>query len=94
VESLKRKPEAERATTFGATQTPLGTTRLRLIELVASIFRLDVPKVSLEFANKDLFQTLMDLIVQYEWNNFLHNFVEKIFVSTLENESHELRKKV
>jgi len=33
-------------------------------------------------------------MVQYEWNNMLHNFVEKILVSTLESEFHDVRDKV
>ena len=30
----------------------------------------------------------------FEWNNMLHNQIEKIFVSTLESDSHVLKQKV
>jgi len=32
------------------------------------------------------------LLVKYEWNNILHNYVEKIFVTTLESDSHVIKK--
>lgn len=31
---------------------------------------------------------------KYEWNNMLHNFIEKIFVFALESDSHVLKKAV
>jgi len=30
----------------------------------------------------------------YEWNNMLHNTIEKIIISTLESDSHVLKQKV
>lgn len=93
-QTLQGQPDIERAQTYGAAQRPLGIARLRIVEMVLNIIRLNIHDVSLELANKGVFKALMDLMVQYEWNNMLHNFVEKILVSTLESEFHDVRDKV
>jgi len=93
-QTLQGQPNTERAQTYGAAQRPLGIARLRIVEMVLNIIRLNIHDVSLELANKGVFKALMDLMVQYEWNNMLHNFVEKILVSTLESEFHDVRDKV
>ena len=33
-------------------------------------------------------------MLKYEWNNILHNYVEKIFITTLESDSHIIKKSV
>jgi len=33
-------------------------------------------------------------MLEYEWNNMLHNQIERIFVSTLEGDSQVLKKSV
>lgn len=33
-------------------------------------------------------------MTKHQWNNMLHNQIEKIFVTTIESDSHVLRKKV
>jgi len=94
VQTLQGQSDIERATTYGGAQRPLGLMRLRIVEMVLNIIRLNVHDVSLELAKKGVFKALMDLMVQYEWNNMLHNFVEKILVSTLESEFHDVRDKL
>jgi len=33
----------------------------------------------------------MNLMVKHEWNNILHNFIEKIFINSLESDSFKLK---
>ena len=58
-QTLQGQSDTERATTYGAAQRPLGITRLRIVEMVLNIIRLNVHDVSLELANKGVFKALM-----------------------------------
>lgn len=59
MEYLDQQNEAARDVTFGTQKVPLGTARLRLVELVLYAIKLDVNKVSSEFALKGLYKVLM-----------------------------------
>lgn len=78
-------------TTFGSNQKPFGTTRLKLVETLLLCIKLKVNKIAIEIRLKKIYNTLMELMVKYEWNNMLHNLIEKIFITTLEGDSHILK---
>jgi len=94
VDILKGETDLQRATTYGAPHKPLGTTRLRVVEMVFNMIRLGAHEISLALAEKGVFKALMDLMVQYEWNNMLLNFVQKILVSVLESKFQDVRDKL
>ena len=81
-------------TTYGLTTAPFGTSRLKLVEVLYYSVKLNVHKVCNELGLKNIYKTLMELMTKYPWNNMLHNLVEKIFVTTLESDSHILKKKL
>jgi len=93
-EYLKSENPIELGKTYGGTQRSFGVGRLRIVEGIYHMIRLNENKVNMELGLKKIFNVLMDLMVAFEWNNMLHNSVEKIFVSTLESDSHVLKQKV
>jgi len=94
-EYLKSENQVEVGRTFGGgNQKAFGIGRLRTVEGIYHMIRLNENKVNMELGLKRVFNILMDLMVTYEWNNMLHNSIEKIFVSALESDSHVLKQKL
>jgi hypothetical protein len=89
---LDEETGTEYTASFGGRIQPLGTTKLKLIEILLYAIKLNNVKINREIALQKVYQRLMKLLMKYEWNNILHNFVEKIFITTLEGDSHVLKK--
>lgn len=80
--------------TYGGSQRPLGTARLKVVETIVLAIKLNVNKLAFEIGLKNILSILMDLMIQYEWNNLLHNLVEKAIISCLDGDCHVLKKRV
>lgn len=94
VSILHNEPKNTIQTTYGLTVKPLGLTRLRITEIIGSAIKLNNTLVNDKLAETDVYSTLMELMVKFEWNNILHNIIERIFMSTLEGNVSSLRKNV
>lgn len=74
---------------------PLGSTRLKLIELTSLAIKLNKSAVIEKIISSNLFGTILSLFCTYEWNNMLHNQVEKILnMVLLESQYLSLKKHV
>jgi len=93
-EYLKSENQVEVGRTYGGSQKAFGIGRLRTVEGIYHMIRLTENKINMELGLKRIFNVLMDLMITYEWNNMLHNSIEKIFASTLESDSHILKQKL
>lgn len=81
---------AELPTTFTTLKTPLGTHRLRVVELVASLVHVGEGLALDAAADSGAMARCLELFVEFPFNNFLHHPVEAIVASTLENGSDAL----
>jgi len=66
-------------------QAPLGHLRLRLIELVNLMIKLNKQTVYDALQESDIFARINDLLTTYPWNNFLQLKVIAIYEEILEN---------
>lgn len=82
VSLLLNPPPMDRCiTTFGVLDPPLGETRLRVIEFMATLFHLSIQCSPIEVALADSKapQALCELFFKYEFNNLLHNLFFRVF---------------
>jgi hypothetical protein len=70
---------------------PLGSTRLRLIELISLGIKLEKGTIVDKLTNSNLLETILALFSTFEWNNMLHNQVEKIITMILESPNKTLQ---
>lgn len=68
--ALADQPDEMRIS-FGETFRPLGMLRLRLIELLTQIIKVNQPQIMGEVFKSMIVGSLMDLVVVHPWNNFL-----------------------
>jgi hypothetical protein len=59
-------------TTFGVNIKPLGQLRLRIVELIHLLIKLDTPEIKEAITQSDVLLKISKLIEQCPWNNFLH----------------------
>jgi hypothetical protein len=79
------KPKFELDSQHGGTYLPLGQLRLRLVELVYLLLKLNKPQVYEMLAESGVFTKISDLLAQYPWNNFLQLKIVAVFEEVLEN---------
>lgn len=65
VEYLEKESENQVTTTYGAALKPFGIGKLRIVESVLYMVKLNVHKVSFELGLKKIFQVLMVSIVMW-----------------------------
>jgi hypothetical protein len=75
---------------FGAI-VPLGFVRLKVVELFATLLRLNYKCVSTALAQMGAPGTMLDLFFQYRYNNFLHAIVRSVVTSAFAGEDQELK---
>ena len=63
----------------GDLSPPLGSVRLKTIELFCELVALDLAPVLEKMEELGIFSVCLDLFFEYENNNFLHNLVTKMF---------------
>ena len=66
---------------------PFGLTRLRVLELLAQLTKLNKPQVSEAIQAQNMLAVLIDLVERHPWNNFLQLKTQQIFEDLLESES-------
>lgn len=89
-EILTREPKLDpQETTVGRLEQPFGNTRLQVLKLFTLMLSVDSDEVILKFVDCQLFDVLLDLFVQYPWNNFLHLQVEQCVNAVLDMEGQE-----
>lgn len=62
-------------TAFGILSPPLGSARLKAVEMVAALARLGSPEAEDALISAELLPRCMALFVQYPFNNLLHHQV-------------------
>ncbi|KAJ1470763.1 SIT4 phosphatase-associated protein-domain-containing protein [Baffinella frigidus] len=78
--------------TTGTLDPPLGSNRLKILEVMHLLIGLknsEVDKVMIELG---VLPTCLDLFFKYEWHNFLHNLVKKVVEIVVKGENEELQR--
>ena len=75
-------------TTYSERIRPLGSFRLRLIELVISLVKLNKPQILSALSGSEIFSKITTLVVAYPWNNFLQLKVIHLFEDIIGNSDH------
>jgi hypothetical protein len=88
---LKRPPTAAKGTTFKVSGPVLGEGRLRLIELVNAILRIDDAALLGAIANSDLLEVITGLFEEFKWNSLLHGVYEQLVLAVLRTNSTDLK---
>jgi len=69
-------------TAFGTNVKLLGSGRLRMIELIDRILKMNSRRIIQRVCETNLIQIITELFLEFEWNNMLHHSYER-FVTTL-----------
>jgi len=69
-------------TAFGTNARLLGSGRLRMIELIDRILKMNSRRVMQRVCETGIVRIITDLFLEFEWNNMLHHAYER-FVNTL-----------
>ncbi len=79
---------------FGDLQMPLGETRLKVIEFIASLFKTATQDATVQklLIDSRVLVLVVDLFFQYEFNNLLHNVFLRIISYIVPCDSVELKK--
>uniref|UniRef100_A0A673HTA8 Serine/threonine-protein phosphatase 6 regulatory subunit 2-like n=1 Tax=Sinocyclocheilus rhinocerous TaxID=307959 RepID=A0A673HTA8_9TELE len=75
-------------TTVGVLEQPLGSARLHVARLVASLLQTCDLSICQEICRLNTMDLLLDLFFKYTWNNFLHLQVELCVASILNHSVH------
>mmetsp|Transcript_29240 Transcript_29240/g.32476 ORF Transcript_29240/g.32476 Transcript_29240/m.32476 type:complete len:551 (-) Transcript_29240:322-1974(-) len=70
---------------FNITTEAFGFHRLKILELFNSLLALGFDSVDEKIFELGLFNIALDLFFAFEWNNFVHHLVERIFRHVLES---------
>jgi len=76
---------------YGANIVPFGAAKLKLIELLIIALKANNKKIEAKLANSGFIETLLELFLRFEFNNMLHNQVEKVVSFVIEGNSEDLR---
>jgi len=87
---LHVKPEGELQTSFGSLSPPLGSHRLKIIDLISSLITARYVSIYNTLLETPIFSSLMELFFEYHWNNFLHYLVSRIFTVLLESNDSDI----
>jgi len=78
------------STSYEEDIVPLGSLRLKIIDLAAQILKLNKDVSTAAIANSNFFEQLSGLIETYPWNNFLQLKTIGIYEELLENASSDI----
>ena len=65
---------------------PFGITRLRIVELLAQLTKLNKPQISEAIQEHNMLAILISLVEMHPWNNFLQLKTQQIFEDLMESE--------
>lgn len=89
-ELLMNPPKQEPIkTTFGIIQKPLGYTRLETVNLIRALISTNSPNIIRKLVELKTMKVIMDLFIQYYWNNLLHTQVEQALCLIIKNCRHD-----
>lgn len=80
------------STSFDKDIVPLGHLRLRIVEMVHNLIKLNHTDILLSLASSKVIEKISKLMILYPWNNFLQLKAIQIFEEILENENADFRK--
>jgi hypothetical protein len=70
--------------TSGTLSPPLGSNRMRIIEVIFELVLMKNENVEEKLIEFKALPACLDLMILYEWNNFLHNLVRKMIEDVLQ----------
>lgn len=70
-------------TSYGAEIAPFGVGKLKVVELIAHVFKSEQSSIIANLANNSIYPTLLDLMVTNPWNNLLHVQIDKIIMESI-----------
>ena len=76
----------EMCTSFGEIFRPLGMLRLRLIELLTQIIKVNQTPILDEVFKTKILGSLMDLVIVHPWNNFLQLNIQTMLDDILQSD--------
>lgn len=79
-------------TTFAKLDPPLGLSRLKIIEFLIQLFRINSTIVETYLKKNNILGIILDLVFFYEYNNLLHNLFLTLMTFILGGESVEIKK--
>jgi len=79
-------------TTFGKLDPPLGLCRLKIVEFLVQLFRINSQQVETELIKNNILGVILDLVFFYEYNNLLHNLFLTLMTFILGGESSDIKK--
>jgi hypothetical protein len=76
--------EETHPTPFGSHVRPLGSGKLRVIDIVDRVIRLDCKKINKRIHDEGLISIILGLFKEYSWNNLLHTVVTRLVANILD----------
>lgn len=84
VKFISSKPQGDAHTTsYGAEIVPFGIGKLKVVDLISHIFKSENKELISILAQSGSFKILMELMIEYPWNNLLHVLIEKIILEAI-----------
>ncbi|XP_052198873.1 uncharacterized protein LOC127805995 [Diospyros lotus] len=77
-------------TTYGELRPPLGKHRLKIVEFIAVLLKTGNEVAEKELVRSGTIQRVIDLFLEYPFNNSLHHHVESIILSCLESKNNTI----
>jgi len=75
----------------GAQAVPFGSARLKVLELIIIAMKANNDNIYNKLIEFNFFETLKNILIRHDWNNLLHNQVEKIFTHIIESGTDDLK---
>lgn len=72
-------------TTFGVIQKPLGYMRLEVVNLIRALISTNSPNIIKKLVELRTMNVIIDLFINYSWNNLLHTQVEQALCLIINN---------
>lgn len=72
-------------TTFGVIQKPLGYLRFEVVNLIRALISTDCPRIINKLIELRTMCVIIDMFIEYSWNNLLHTQVEQCLCLIIRN---------
>ena len=82
------------STSYGVLHAPFGYCRVAVVELVEALVATGYCCVLDEIAKTRIFKIVFKMFFEYEWNNFLHQSVNKIFSVVMASSVDDVKKHI
>mmetsp|Transcript_28057 Transcript_28057/g.57486 ORF Transcript_28057/g.57486 Transcript_28057/m.57486 type:complete len:639 (-) Transcript_28057:198-2114(-) len=88
VEVLRKPPPIPPiVNSAGTLDPPLGSTRLKVLEVLQALVGLDYQSVDEALCSLKALPAALDLFFRYEWHNMMHNLVQRMLETILQKET-------